>query len=316
MIVVEKPGLRTTVQDLGRVGLAHIGVPRSGAADSFSMRLANALVANPEGDAVLETTFVGPALRFFVDTVVAVAGAPVRVTVDGQTAAFEGSSAFGRSSAFGCSFCVRAGQLVELGRAEAGLRSYLAVAGGIDVPAVLGSRSTDTLSGLGPALLAAGDALAVGAPDSALAGVAAPSDLLSSVLPTRAVRIVRGPSSEWFSDAAWNALCTGDFVVSPRSDRVGARLTGPSIERRADEVPTGGMVAGAIQVPPDGNPVVLLADHAVTGGYPVIAVVASVDLPLIAQARPGTAVGFVEVSPAQAATAFRDAEERLASVRG
>jgi biotin-dependent carboxylase-like uncharacterized protein len=269
------------------------------------MRLANALVGNRDGYAVFETTLVGPSLRFETNAVVAVTGAPAPIVVGDHVVDF------------GRAFGVAVGETLQVGRAIRGLRSYIAVAGGIDVPATLGSRSTDTLSGLGPASLAAGDVVGIGVSDGAAVGVAAPADVLASVLPVagRPVRVLLNSSSGLFSSASVETLTSGEFVVSPRSDRVGARLTGPVIERVGDEAPTEGMVAGAIQVPPDGAPVVLLADHAVTGGYPVIAVVASADLPMVAQARPGTPLRFRAVSVAEARSAWVDAEERLASVR-
>jgi biotin-dependent carboxylase-like uncharacterized protein len=297
VIVVERPGLRTTVQDLGRFGYAYLGVPRSGAADSFSLRLANVLVGNPFGHAVLETTLVGPALRFRADAVVAVTGAPAPIAVDGE------------SRGFGRSFAVAAGQLLEIGRAAAGLRSYVAVAGGVDVPPVLGSRSFDTLSNLGPPPLVRDMALPIGATGPVAPGLSAPAAVVASVLRAGPVRVVRGPTPECFSGEAWHALRAGAFSVSTRSDRVGVSLRGPSIGRRRDQRSTTiGMVAGAIQVPPDGNPVVLLADHAVTGGYPVVAVVISADLPLIAQARPGASLRFAEVTVDEAAAAWADVE--------
>jgi len=306
VIVVEEAGLRTTVQDLGRPGLAHLGVPRSGAADLFSLRLANALVGNADAAAGIETTLIGPSLRFDVATVAALAGAPASALLDDEPVTF------------GTSFAVRAGQRLRVGRASAGLRSYLAVAGGVDLAPVLGSRSTDTLSGLGPPPLARGDALRVGAQGGARVGAAAGADVLGRVLPSpqRPVRVLAGPDDDWFSADAMRSLCGGSFVVSVHSDRVGARLAGPALERvRPGEAPTAAMVGGAIQAPPDGAPIVLLADHAVTGGYPVIAVVISADLPLVAQARPGMALRFARASTGEALDAIADAEAALAVVR-
>ncbi len=306
MIVVEAPGLRTTVQDRGRLGFAHLGVSPSGAADAFSMRLANALVGNDEWAAVLETTVVGPALRFGADAAVALAGAPAPARVDD------------RAVPFGHAIFVRAGELLRVGRATHGLRTYVAVAGGIDVTPVLGSRSTDTLSGVGPAPLVRGAVLATGAASGRPPVGIAPAGVVEHVLPhpSRSVRVILGPETGRFTAGAAAALRSEEFVVSPRADRVGARLTGPPLDRLKDgEAPTKGMVAGAIQVPPDGAPIVLLADHAVTGGYPVIAVVVAADLPLVAQSRPGTALRFRPASVAEASRAWADAEEQLAGVR-
>lgn len=299
MILVEKPGLRTTVQDRGRVGMASLGVPRSGAADSFSAALANALVGNADDVAVLETTLTGPTLLFEVAASVAVTGAAADVSLDGEPVEF------------GVAVRVSTGQRLSIGTAREGLRSYLAVAGGVDVPPVLGSRSTDTLSGIGPAPLAAGDVLPIGAPPIASSDLFVSREVLASVLPAagRAVRVVRGPDA---TDATVNSLCSQAFSVSRHADRVGARLTGAIVG--GGEVATAGMVGGAIQLPPDGAPVVLLADHAVTGGYPVVAVVVAADLPIVAQARPGAALRFRAVSVGEARKARADVEKSLASV--
>lgn len=293
MIVVERPGLRTTVQDRGRVGLAHLGVPRSGVADALSAWLANALVGNPGEAAVLETTLSGPTLRFEDDAVVAVTGAVADVLLDGQPLEF------------GVAARVLRGQRLSVGNAREGLRAYVAVAGGIDVPPVLGSRSTDTLSGIGPATLVAGDVLPIGASPIASSGLAfhnfvASQEMLASVLPTsgRPLRVVRGPDG---TEDSMNSLCGQAFSVSPQADRVGVRLTAAVVDG-GGETATCGMVGGAIQVPPDGAPVVLLADHAVTGGYRVVAVVIEADLPVVAQSRPGGRLEFREISVREART--------------
>lgn len=303
-IVVEKPGLRTTMQDAGRAGWAHLGVPRSGAVDALSRRLANGLVNNDDHAAVLETTLSGPALRFGDDCVVAVTGAPCPVHIDDEPAVF------------GTSLLVRAGQLLRIGRAAIGLHTYVATAGGFGAELVLGSRSTDTLSGLGPPPLAAGDRLftelAINGGQPAVGGLA-DAGLLRFVLDggRRPVRVLPGPGAEWMTREAAELLYSSDFVVARASDRVGVRLEGPILRRsREGEADTEGMVSGALQLPGDGAPIVLLADHAVTGGYPVVGVVATVDLPLVAQARPGTPLRFVRTSveSARAACAAQQME--------
>jgi len=280
VIEVVRAGPLTTVQDLGRPGYAHLGVPRSGALDTPALRAANRLVGNPEDSAGLEVTLAGCALRLRVARTVAVTGAPVDITVDG------------RSVDCGQPVAVPAGALVRLGRARSGLRSYLGVGGGIAVPPVLGSRSTDTLSGLGPAPLADGDLLPV--------GEARPSTESSTVdnLPAPpagpvALRITLGPRADWFTAAAVEALCGTEYTMSPMTNRVGARLAGAALPRaKAGELPSEGIVLGAVQVPPDGQPLVFLADHPTTGGYPVIGIVDPADLPALAQARPGATVLF------------------------
>jgi biotin-dependent carboxylase-like uncharacterized protein len=268
------------VQDLGRPGYAHLGVPRSGAADGAALRLANRLVGNPESCAGIELTLGGARLRFSAGVWIAVAGAPCPIE--------RGSVSAGMFAPI----WVAAGQEVRVGMPERGLRTYVAVRGGLDVPPVLGSRSTDSLSGLGPEPLRAGMELPVGT-----ARTLGPMTVDVAPVPAPpvepVVRVLPGPRDDWFVPGALAALCARPYEVSPDSDRVGVRLRGARQERaRGGEFPSEGMVAGAIQVPPDGLPIVFLADHPPTGGYPVIGVVASADLPLPAQLRPGDRVRF------------------------
>jgi biotin-dependent carboxylase-like uncharacterized protein len=282
VITVVRGGPLTTVQDLGRPGFAHLGVPRSGALDPPALALANRLVGNPDAAAGLETTLLGCAVRFSRAAVVAVTGAVAGVLVDGEPVPFGGGVA------------VPAGATVEVGRAAAGVRSYLAVAGGIDVEPVLGSRSTDTLSGLGPPRLVNGMTLPIGAlPSGALpssghdggASLRSGGDVV--------LRVRRGPRDDWF--VGLDAFLEAAYTVSPVSNRIGARLDGPTLTRaRAGELPSEGVVLGAIQVPADGRPLIFLADHPTTGGYPVIGVVD--DVTPLAQARPGSLVTFTEGS--------------------
>jgi len=268
---VLRAGPLTTVQDLGRPGYAHLGVPRSGALDEPALRAANRLVGNEPGAAGLEITLTGCRLRFRRPALVAVTGAPAAVSV----------------GAFGTAFEVT-GEL-HIGRCIRGVRTYLAVAGGIDLPPVLGSRSTDTLSGLGPEPLRDGDILPVG---EALANT--PSTVELSDLPsTVELRIRAGPREDWFTGDSWGRLCGSRYQLGVLSNRVGARLAGPGLTRAvAGELPSEGLVLGAVQVPADGQPLVFLADHPTTGGYPVIGVVHPADVPLLAQARPGASVVF------------------------
>ncbi|MEU5614528.1 biotin-dependent carboxyltransferase family protein [Streptomyces sparsogenes] len=276
---VVRAGALTTVQDLGRAGHAHLGVPRSGALDEPALRLANRLVGNPEGAAALETTLTGCAVRLRRAATVAVTGAPCPVTVDG------------RPAAWGAPVRVPAGALVEVGAATHGVRGYVAFDGGVEAEQVLGSRSTDVLSGLGPAPLADGAVLRLGAPYGPAPAVDAapcPGPPRELVLP-----VVLGPRHDWFTPRALRTLATGEFRVSAASNRIGLRTEGPALERARDgELPSEGMVLGALQVPPDGRPVLFLADHPTTGGYPVVGVVPESHLPAAAQAVPGTALRF------------------------
>lgn len=276
MIEVLRAGPLTTVQDLGRPGFAHLGVPRAGALDGPALRLANRLVGNPPGAAGLEVTAGGCSLRLSSAGTVALTGACASFWVAG------------RPAGFGLPVPVPAGAVVTVGRAVHGVRSYLAVGGGIEVEPVLGSRSTDTLSGLGPPPLRDGDALPLG-----------PSAEPSTVdfVPWRpppaalALRIALGPRADWFTDEAVAALLGTVYTVSPVSNRVGARLSGAALPRAVvEELPSEGIVLGAVQVPASGQPLIFLADHPTTGGYPVIGVID--DVTPLAQAVPGTTVTF------------------------
>jgi len=282
MIEVLKPGLLTTVQDLGRPGYAHLGVTCSGALDQPALRLANRLVGNPEGAAALETTLTGATLRLGADTVVAVTGAPCEVTVDSQAVSMW------------TTLDLPAGCVLQIGPATAGVRSYVAFAGGIDVPTVLGSRATDTLAGLGPSPLRAGSTLPLLAAEPSPAVPAVPAlNVDPQAWDSLVLRVRWGPRQDWFSVPARDALLGTAYKLSVKSNRVGARLQGESLTRaNASELPSEGLTLGAVQVPADGQPLVFLADHPTTGGYPVIAVVEGDDLPLLAQARPGATVRF------------------------
>lgn len=271
-------GPLSTIQDLGRSGLAGIGVGVSGAADRGSLRLANRLVGNGEGVAAVEVTFGGLEVRVRGDLTIALTGAPCPVTVDG------------RSVPVNTVLRVPAGAHLRLGRPERGLRSYLAVRGGIAVDPVLGSCATDTLADLGPERPRPGVVLPVGAPPREFpvvdtAPVRTGDDLVLAVVP--------GPRDDWFDEDALAALLGAPYEVTADSDRVGMRLSGPALARaREGELPSEGMVAGALQVPPSGQPTLFLADHPVTGGYPVLAVVVSADVDRAAQVRPGQRLRF------------------------
>ena len=275
-LTVVRAGALTTVQDLGRPGLAHLGVPRSGAADAPALRRANRLAGNPEDAAGLETTLLGVAVRLDAPRWIAVTGASAPVTVDGEPATPP--------------VLLPRGAVLRVGTATRGLRSYLAVGGGLDVPPVLGGRGTDRLSGLGPAPLADGDTLPLG-PDPGRHG--ADEAPLPDPPAEPVLRLRPGPREDWFRPGTLDLLAGGPYTVSTDSDRVGLRLAGPVPHRDRDgELPSEPLVLGAVQVPPDGRPVLFLADHPTTGGYPVIGVVHPDDVPLAAQARPGTRLRF------------------------
>ncbi|MEU8141533.1 biotin-dependent carboxyltransferase family protein [Nonomuraea sp. NPDC048901] len=362
MIEVLTPGPYATIQDLGRPGYAHLGVPRSGAADEASLRLGNRLVGNPADAAGIELTYGGARLAFHSGAWVAVTGAPCplsgpspipvgagpspaavgsepppdavgsgpspgpveperrpfpveperrpvpvearrrpgpveagRSPITGEAGRASVPEEARRSPTLGAGmnvpFWVPAGSELRFGAPEWGLRTYLAVRGGIAVEPVLGSRSTDSLSGLGPAPLRQGTVLPVGG-SRGLVEISV--DLAPAGEPPPAVlRMVPGPRDDWFAPDALAELCAEPYEVSQDSNRVGVRLRGRELSRaREGELPSEGMVTGAVQVPPSGQPIVFLTDHPPTGGYPVIGVVRSADLPIAAQLRPGDSVRF------------------------
>jgi biotin-dependent carboxylase-like uncharacterized protein len=270
VIEIVAAGPLATVQDLGRPGYAALGVARSGAFDRTALRLANRLVGNPDDAAAIEVTLGGLAVRLHAPATIALTGAVCAGAPD-----------------WGAAVSLPAGTSFRLAAPTRGLRSYLAVRGGLAVSPVLGSRSTDTLSGIGPAVLRPGDRLPIGTSAGALVGASAAEPAPRTVLPVRF-----GPREDWFAPAARAALLTATWTVRPDSDRVGVRLDGPVLTRiRTDELPSEPTLPGAVQVPPDGRPIVFGPDAPVTGGYPVIAVVT--DLDPVAQVRPGDPVRFV-----------------------
>jgi biotin-dependent carboxylase-like uncharacterized protein len=269
-------GPLTLVQDLGRVGLAAVGVGRSGAADRSAFRLGARLLAQPYTAAALEVTFGSLSLRARGDVMLALTGAPAPADVDGRGVGYHGP------------FALADGQILTLGTPQVGLRTYVSVRGGVDVPPVLGSRATDTLSGLGPAPVRTGDIVQVGPPPADFPNVdQAPNAAVSGE--TLVLHALRGPRDDWLADA--EALAATEWTTSSRSDRIGIRLDGEPLlyhaSRTGKELPSEGVVRGSIQAPPGGEPVVFLADHPVTGGYPVVAVVVDEDIDKAAQAVPG-----------------------------
>jgi biotin-dependent carboxylase-like uncharacterized protein len=297
---VISPGVLTLLEDMGRPGFAGMGVSTSGALDTLSLREANRLVGNAVSTACLEIAHGGLRVRSRGNTVVGATGAPTPLTVtrpDGRT----------RTPAFGRPFALEPGDELTLGAPTAGARTYLAVRGGFAVPSVLGSTSTDILAGLGPAPLAAGTILPV-LPIARGVHPVALTESSALTLPTPAgpgagrtgagpsdvvLDIVLGPRTDWFSPEAVASLTSQSWTVSPRSNRVGLRLDGEPLTRLVgDELPSEGTVSGALQIPHDGLPVLFLADHPLTGGYPVIGAVAVHHLSLAGQLPAGAAIRF------------------------
>jgi len=300
---VVRPGWLTTVQDLGRVGFQKYGVPASGAMDQTALRAANLLVDNPQGAAGLEATGEGPSLRALVDLVVAVVGADMEALLDG------------RPVKPGCVTQVRSGQLLELGRARRGLRAYLAIAGGIDVPLLLGSRSTclpAAFGGFRGRPLRDGDHLQVGPlpkETRRLKGRSLPPDWWRPPGESPTFRVILGPQDDRFTPEGIRTFLTAEYRLSPEMDRMGARLRGPSIGHRSGaDIVSDSIPLGAVQVPADGQPIILMADRQTTGGYTKIAVVLREDTYRLAQAGPGTSVHFRQVSVKEAQASLRSYE--------
>ena len=301
LLEILDPGPQSLIQDLGRPGLGDLGVSAAGAADVRSAAQANRLVGNQAECAVVENLMGALSLRAHGDVVLAVSGATATITVE----AVEGDDFHGaRDLPMDTPFALLAGETLSLAPAGHGLRSYIAVRGGIDIPRVLGSRSTDSMSGIGPAPLSRGTFLPVGA----IRGAHVVGNPESSTLPVPdaeciySLRISPGPRDDWF-DAAGLARLTGQtWTVSSESNRVGIRLalgadSAALVRTRTGELASEGVAAGALQVPPSGLPVLFLADHPVTGGYPVIAGVIAEDLPAAAQLPPGASLRFVLSDP-------------------
>lgn len=277
-LTVIEPGLLSLVQDGGRPGLGHLGVSPSGAFDRDALRVANLLVGNAPQTAAVEALGGGLTLRADAAHVIAVAGAPCDVAVDGV------------QMSHGRAVHVAAGQILRVGSPVAGLRAYIGVAGGLVAPTELGSASTDTLAALGPEPLRAGDVLSTGIARPAPGLDDVPALIRSGDL---TLDIVLGPRDDWFSAEAIRRLLENPWQVSAASNRIGVRLTGPRLDRaRTEELSSEPCVRGSVQVAADGQPIVFGPDHPVTGGYPVIAVVIDAHTDLLAQARPGQIIRF------------------------
>jgi len=299
-IEVTKPGWFSTVQDLGRYGYQQYGVPVGGTMDSCSAIVANRLIGNPDHAAVLELTLKGPELEFEGDAHIAITGADLSPTIDGKIV-----------PQWEC-IKVSCGSRLCFGTARTGARSYLAIAGGIDVPLVLGSRSTHCASitgGFKGRPLRPGDVLRSGRPTEfvdRLIGKRLPGRLIPRYGKSVTLRIVPGPQHDYFATAAFTTLIDSSYTITPHSDRMGYRLTGPKVvcdgsARFISDCTT----MGALQVPADEQPILLMADRQTTGGYPKIAIVISADLPLAAQLAPGDTITFALSTVAKAQATLR-----------
>ena len=306
---IQEPGLQTTVQDRGRYGYQKYGVPVSGAMDLFALRAANILVGNDDGDAGLEMTALGPKVRFAVDTWIAVTGADLSPTLDGKPLPMWETVE------------VAEGSVLAFGGPQDGMRAYLAVPGGIDVPQVMGSRSTYLKGGFGGfqgRALRAGDILSTLSPGRER-GLAKRRLAHGTSRPTYGrshdLRVVLGPQQSAFTAAATSTFLGSTYTISMDSDRMGYRLDGPTVEHTAGpDIVSDGTPLGAVQVPGDGTPIVLLADRGITGGYAKIATVISTDIGKLGQAMPGNTVTFRSVSVEEAQSVYKAQEDALKAI--
>ncbi|MCD8073618.1 MAG: biotin-dependent carboxyltransferase family protein [Lachnospiraceae bacterium] len=291
-IRVINPGALTTVQDIGRTGYQELGMPCSGVMDTCAYQAANTLVGNKHGEAVLEFTLFGGIYQIEEDAILALTGADMAPLLDGAACPMNRP------------FPVRRGQILMVGTALSGCRSYLAVSGGIDVPTVLGSRSTNlkcAIGGFEGRALKVGDLLPVGVSSIIYREVAdrfAPERIFPEML---TVRAIGGPQEDLFTEQGRKTFYTGTYTVSQESDRMGCRLRGAAIEsRHGTDIVSDAIVFGSIQVTPAGQPIILLADRQTTGGYAKIATVCTADLPALAQARPGYTIHFQKITVEEA----------------
>ncbi|MVB11247.1 KipI antagonist [Caprobacter fermentans] len=301
-----KPGLLTTVQDFGRTGYQKLGISPSGALDRKAMILANLLVANSAGEAVLEITMMGPELRFTADNFVAVTGGDLSPVLNGAP--------MPRYAAIP----VKDGDVLSFGPAKSGCRAYLAFAGGLKLPVVMGSKSTNLkcgFGGYGGRKLQAGDAIAFSSPKKELPffplrTLEAPSFGGETIL-----RVILGPQEDAFTEEGVRTFFEETYQVTPRFDRMGCALDGPVVEcRDKADIISDGIPAGAVQIPSSGKPIIMLADRQTTGGYTKIGTVASVDLSLLAQCRPGDSVRFQRISVGEAQKLLRKETKKLSKL--
>jgi biotin-dependent carboxylase-like uncharacterized protein len=307
---VLEPGILTTIQDFGRYGFSQFGVPPSGALDTLSFRVANLLVGNPGGEACLETTVMGLKLKALREVVIAMTGGDLSPTLNGE------------SLEMWRTHLLVEGDVIRFSKIRTGCRAYVAIGGGFVVPKIMGSQSTylsGKFGGLEGRALKKGDllyALHLQSPLSKL-GLRFPSEWIPPLEKEVLLQVVPGPQDRHFTEKGFKTFCSSSYQVTRQCDRMGIRLEGPKIERRSDveeSIISEGLIAGAIQVPGDGKPIIILTEL-VTGGYTKIATVISADLAKVAQLKPGDRVRFTPISIEEAHQLIRQQEERLRSFK-
>ncbi|MCK8827355.1 biotin-dependent carboxyltransferase family protein [Natroniella acetigena] len=303
-------GPMTTIQDLGRFGYMKYGMPIAGAVDRYAFRIANILVGNPEDEAAIEATFLGPTIQFKAEAVIAITGGEMKPELDGKEIPMWQAVKVSKDSR------------LSLNRVEKGLRSYIAIRGGIDLPEVMGSKSTylrGKLGGFKGRKLQQGDELSfpeVKEGENFCLNRKIPEDLLEDYLDDREVRVIVGPQDDYFTEESLKTFFASEYQLTNQSDRMGCRLAGPTLEHTTGaDIISDGIVLGAIQVPGDGQPIIMLADRQTTGGYAKLANVISVDLPKVAQAKPGDKLNFKQIGVVEAQQELKKQEERIAQLK-
>jgi biotin-dependent carboxylase-like uncharacterized protein len=308
---VLEPGILTTIQDLGRYGFSQFGVPPSGALDVFSYRAGNLLVGNQQGEASLETTVMGLKLKTLREVVIAITGGDLSPTLNGEPLEMWRTH------------LLVEGDIINFKKVRTGCRAYLAASGGLVFPQIMGSRSTylsGKFGGLEGRALRKGDILFAPniRPPLSQLGFRFPADWIPEFDKEAVLRVIPGPQGHHFTEKGFQTFSSSSYQVTPQCDRMGVRLEGPGIERRSDEeesIISEGLIAGSIQVPGDGKPIIILREL-VTGGYAKIATVISTDLSKIAQRKPGDRVRFAPVSVEEAHQLLREQDERLLRFEG
>ncbi|NRG46766.1 biotin-dependent carboxyltransferase family protein [Bacillus sp. CRN 9] len=324
MITIIKPGLLTSIQDLGRYGFQKYGVIASGVMDQIAHRVANLLVGNKESESTIEMTLIGPTIQFHENTLIAITGGDLSPAINGK--------AIGTWKPI----FVKKGSVLSFGKCQAGCRAYLAAAGGFSVPFIMGSKSTYLRAEIGGnegRALKKHDAIHIGNPSSIALKMIhfyqpqLSSDFVSgrwavdaSLIPIyqkrKSIRVLKGRHYHLFTKQSQQKLYEEGFEVSSQSDRMGYRLTGPALAlEKPEEMISEAVAFGTIQVPPGGDPIILLADRQTTGGYPKIAQIASVDLPFLAQAKPGDTLHFTEITHEEAQRLILEKEKVLQELK-
>ena len=304
------PGLLTTVQDGGRYGSQQYGVPLSGAIDSFAHRVSNILVGNDDFEAALEITMMGPKIQALDDTVIAITGGDLSPTLNGQTMPMWQS------------IYIHKGDVIEFSGLKSGCRSYISFAGGIDVPVVMGSKSTYVKANLGGyegRAFIIGDSIKLSNKENKLVELSnrrIPSEYIPIYEKEIEVRVILGPQEDYFTENGIRTFLTSEYTVTNECDRMGYRLEGPLIEhKQGADIISDGIAFGAIQIPGHGRPIIMMADRQTTGGYTKIANVISIDLPKIAQAKPGDKVVFRKIDTIDAQRLLVEYENSLRYLR-